>query len=140
MLGNNRGCDEDIKATLVESMFIDDAKEWWFALKENLAEEFKQNWDVFQNAFGREYFSKQRWDYGKWKIGSCSKEKEVTSKLEKRKQCYKCKKFHMETFVTDDVECYFCCQKGQHKKNCLAYNLDKQVEVWIVSAASSIRR
>lgn len=60
MLGNNRGCDEDIKATLVESMFIDDAKEWWFALKENLAEEFKQNWDVFQNAFGREYFSKQR--------------------------------------------------------------------------------
>ena len=52
------GCDEDIKVTLVETMLIDDAKEWWFTLKEYLVEEAKQNWDVFQGMFGKEYFTK----------------------------------------------------------------------------------
>ena len=28
-------CDGDIKVTLIESMLIDDAKEWWFTLREN---------------------------------------------------------------------------------------------------------
>ena len=35
------GCDEDIKVIIVETMLIDDAKEWWFTLKEDLAEEAK---------------------------------------------------------------------------------------------------
>lgn len=51
-------CDEDIKVMLVETMFIDEAKELWFTLREDLTKEARQNWELFQSMFEKEYFSK----------------------------------------------------------------------------------
>ena len=99
--------------------------------------------------FEREYFSKHYWkvwlremkeESKQESVGSCSEEGEVTSKLERKRQCYKCKKFHRWKCVTDEIECYLCCQRGQHKNNCLAFSLNRQVEMEVVFAAPSIRR
>ena len=143
------GCDENIEVTLVESMLIDDAKEWWFTRKEDLVEEAKQNWDVLQSMFGREYFSKHYQKMRLREMKEVSKQESVwyyyeewefTSKLERKKQCYKCKKFHKGKCVIDEIECYFCCQNGQHKNNCLAFSLNRQVEMGVIFATPSIRR
>lgn len=36
-------CKEDIKIMLVETMLLDEAKEWWFTLREDLTKEARQN-------------------------------------------------------------------------------------------------